>query len=149
MVNLVAFVLLELALVAQVCSSHRCAVMQQQCTVALVRAKCIPNVQCCSAKQAHRMLWQCIYTCGDLLCIQACSVATAMHCSTGQGIFNADCSAEKAHRMCWHCIYTCSPLSSAALQNRLTACLCHCNYTQGDLLFTQVCRDATPMHCST
>ena len=27
--------------------------------------------------------------------------------------------------------------------------LCHCNYTYADLLFIQVCSDATPMHCST
>ena len=27
--------------------------------------------------------------------------------------------------------------------------LCHCSYTCGDLLFIQVCSDATPKHCST
>ena len=53
-----------------------------------------------------------------------------MHCSTGQGKIA-------------------SLLFSVALQNRLTACLCHCNYTYGDLLFVKVCGDATPMHCST
>ena len=42
-----------------------------------------------------------------------------------------------------------SPLSSAALQNRLTACLCHCNHTYEYLLLTQVCTDPPPMHCST
>ncbi|DBA96982.1 TPA: hypothetical protein ACH3X3_012923 [Trebouxia sp. C0006] len=42
-----------------------------------------------------------------------------------------------------------SPLFSVALQNRLTAALCHFNNTYGDLLFIQVCSDATPMHCST
>ena len=51
-----------------------------------------------------------------------------MHCSTGQG-------------------KTAAPLFSAALQTRLTACLCHCNYTYRDLLSTQVCIYA-PMHCS-
>ena len=40
-------------------------------------------------------------------------------------------------------------LFSVALRNKLTACLCHCNYTYGDLLFIQVCIDARPMHCST
>ena len=59
-----------------------------------------------------------------------CSDTTAMHCSTGQG---------KLH----------SPLFKAALQNRLTAGLSHCNYTYGDLLFVQVCSDTTAMHCST
>ena len=52
-----------------------------------------------------------------------------MHCSTGQG--------KKPF-----------PLFCAALQNRLTACLCHCNYTYGDMLFIQVYNDATSMHCS-
>ncbi len=41
------------------------------------------------------------------------------------------------------------PLLRNALQNRLTACLCHCNYTYVDLVFMQVCSDATSMHCST
>ncbi len=27
--------------------------------------------------------------------------------------------------------------------------MCHCTYTYADLLFIQVCSDATPMHCST
>ena len=53
-----------------------------------------------------------------------------MHCSTGQG---------KMH----------SPLFSGALQNRLTASLCHCNYTYGDSLFIQVCSEATEMHYNT
>ncbi len=51
-----------------------------------------------------------------------------MHCSTGQGKLA-------------------SLLFSAALQNRLTAALCHCDYTYGDLLFIQVGSDARPMHC--
>ena len=66
---------------------------------------------------------------GDLLFIQVCSDATPKPCSTGQGKIA-------------------SPLFSAALQTKLTACLCHCNYTYGDLLFIQVCSDATAMHCS-
>ena len=41
------------------------------------------------------------------------------------------------------------PLFSFALQKRLTAGLSHCNYTYGDLLFTQVCSDPAAMHCST
>ncbi len=65
-----------------------------------------------------------------MLFIQVCSDALAMHCSNGPGKI--------------------APLLfSAALQNKLTACLCHCNYTYGDLLFIQVCSDATAMHCST
>ena len=58
------------------------------------------------------------------------SVLTSMHCSTSNETIA-------------------SLLFSAALQNRLTACLCHCNCSYGDLLSTQVCCDATSMHCST
>ena len=35
------------------------------------------------------------------------------------------------------------PLLSAAVQNRLTAGLCHCKYTYGGLLFRQVCSGPT------
>ena len=56
--------------------------------------------------------------------IQVCSDPTPIHCNTGQG---------KMH----------SPLFSAALQNRLIAGLCHCNYTHQDLLYIQVCRNNT------
>ena len=66
----------------------------------------------------------------ELLSIQVCGEPTPMHCSTGQG---------KVHL----------PLFSAALQNRLTAGLCHCNHTYGDLLSIQVCSEPTPMHFST
>ncbi len=41
-----------------------------------------------------------------------------------------------------------STLSSDALQNRLTACLSHCNYTYESLLLIQVCTDPSPKHCS-
>ncbi|DBB03186.1 TPA: hypothetical protein ACH3X1_013314 [Trebouxia sp. C0004] len=61
---------------------------------------------------------------------QVCSDATPKHCSTGQGRIA-------------------SPVFSVALQNRLTACLCHCKYIYGDLVVIQVCSDATPKHCST
>jgi len=37
--------------------------------------------------------------------------------------------------------------AAAVLQNRLTACLCHCNYIYEDLLLIQVCSDPTSMHC--
>ena len=40
----------------EICSSCRCAVTQQKCTAALIRANWIPYVQCCSAKQAHSWL---------------------------------------------------------------------------------------------
>jgi len=53
-----------------------------------------------------------------------------MHCSTVQG-------------------KTAAPLFKDALQTKVTACLCHCNYTHRGFLFTQVCSCATPMHCRT
>ncbi len=66
----------------------------------------------------------------EISCSYKCAVMQHQkHCSTGQGKM--------------------APLLfSAALQNRLTAALCHCNYTYGDCLSIQVCSDATPMHCS-
>jgi hypothetical protein len=42
-----------------------------------------------------------------------------------------------------------SLLFGGALQNRLTARLCHCSYTYGNLPFIQACSDATPKHSST
>ena len=113
-----------------------------------------------------------------LVCIQVCSDAEPMHCSTGQGrkaspMFSAALQNSLTACMCL-CRYTyghlllikvcsdatpmdcttgqgrkASPLFSAGLHKRLTACLCHCNHTYGDLLFIQVCSDATPMHCTT
>jgi len=106
-------------------------VSQHQCTAALVKAKCISLVQCCIAEQAHSRfvslqshLWRFGLHTG------VCIDPRLMHCSTGQG------------RMHF-------PLFSAALQNMLTAGLCHCNHTYGDLLSIQVCIDPRLMHCST
>ena len=73
----------------------------------------------------------------EICCSYRCAVMQhqcTVHCSTAQQI---------------HLCKTSSPLFSAALQIRLTACLCHCKYTYGDLLFIQLYSDATPMHCST
>ena len=42
-----------------------------------------------------------------------------------------------------------SPLFSAALQNKLTAGFCKCNYTCGDLFSIQVCSEPTEMQCGT
>ena len=53
-----------------------------------------------------------------------------MHCRSVQGTMQA-------------------PLFSAAVQNRFTAGLCHCNHTCGDLLFIQLCSDSAAMLCST
>ncbi len=118
--------------------------MQHQSTAALVRAEQLPHCSVLLCKTgSQQALGQCKYTYADLLFIQVCSDATPKHCSTGQGRIA-------------------SSLFCAALQNSLTAALCHCSYTfrsqqaQGhckytfaDLLFMQVCSDATPKHCST
>jgi len=70
----------------------------------MFRAQCSPYCSVLLCKTgSQQALCHCNYTFGGLLFKQACSAATPMHCSTGQG---------KMH----------SPLFSAALQNRLTAC---------------------------
>ena len=66
----------------------------------------------------------------SLLFVGVYSDKTPMHCTTGQGRIA-------------------SLLSSVALQKKLTAGLCHCNYTYADLPFIHACSDATAMHCST
>ena len=71
----------------------------------------------------------CNSTCGDLLFIQLCNDPTPVHCNTVLGTQQ-------------------SPLSSAAVQNRLTAGFCHCKHTCEDLLFIQLCSDPTPVHCN-
>ena len=48
------------------------------------------------------------------------------------------------YRCSLHCCYF-----SSALQDRLTAGLCHCNSTYGDLIFIQMCSEPTEMHCNT
>ena len=43
----------------------------------------------------------------------------------------------------------CSPHSSVLLcKTGSQQTVCHCSYTYEDLLFTQVCSDPAPMHCS-
>ena len=81
-----------------------------------------PIVQCCCANKQLDLL--------RFRFSQVCSDATPMHCSTVQG-------------------KTAAPLFKDALQTKVTACLCHCNYTHKGFLFTQVCSCATPMHCRT
>ena len=114
----------------EICCSYRGAVMQHQSTAALAGQKRLPTVHCCLAKQADSMfmpleshLWRFAVHTG----VQSCNTKALQH---WQGRKD-------------------SPLFTAALQNRLTACLCHWNHTCGDLLFIQGCSDAAPKHCST
>ncbi len=65
-----------------------------------------------------------------LLWLRTQELSALMFCSTDQG---------KMH----------SSLFSSALQNRLTAGMCHCNSTCGDSFFIQVCSEPAQMHCST
>ena len=104
-----------------------------------------------------------------------CSDTTQMHCSTGQGKMhslllgarNAPSRLGILQLHLWILLFTqvrsdtgpmqcsagvgtmSSPLLRAALEVRLTACLCQRKYTYGDLLFMQVCSAKFPMHCST
>jgi len=163
----------------EICFSYRCAGTQHQCTAARVRAKCSPHCSVLLCKTgSQQAVCYCIYAYGILLFKQACSAATPMHCSTGQGkmhspLFSAAlqnrltaCSASLQLQLLRFALHTgvqcCNtnalqhwsgqksfPAFCAALQNRLTACLCHCEYTYGGLFFMQACSAATPMHCST
>ena len=115
----------------QICSSYRWAVTQHQSSLALLRAKCNPHcsVQLCrTGSQLACVTTK--HTYEDLLFIQVCSDPTQGFSSTAQGNMQP-------------------PLFSAALQNRLTACLCHHRHTCEDLLFIQVGSDPTPGLSST
>ena len=114
----------------EICFPYRCAVSQQKCTQHCFWQNATPHVQCSCAKQVHSRLFQCNYTCGDVLFIQVCSDTAPVHCNTVSGTMQ-------------------SPMFSAALQDRLTAGLCQCNYTYGNLLSIQVCSEPTEMHCNT
>ena len=90
----------------EVCSSYRCAVNQHSCTAALVRARCIPHgsVLLCKTGTASMQLHQ---------------WGKALH--TGVQCCNTN---ELQH---WSGQDACT-LFSSALQNRVTACLCHCKF---------------------
>ncbi len=107
---------------------------QLQCTAALLKTKCIPHWLCCSAKQAdsslvslQRHLWIFLQYTG----VQ-CPITNALQCT-------AALLKTKVH----------SSLPCVALQNRLTAGLCHCKDTFGYSFETQVCSVPSPMHYST
>ncbi len=84
-------------------SSYRCAVSQQECSAALLKAKSNPHcsVLLCKAG-SQQAVCHCSYTYGVLLFLQVCSEPAQMQCSSVQGIMQ-------------------SPLFSVALQNRLKA----------------------------
>ncbi len=108
----------------EICSAYRCAVTQHKCSAALFRAKCNPHCSVLLCKTGlQQALCQCIYTYGDLLCIQVYSAAS-------QG---------KMHPHCL--VRLCKTGSQQAV--------CHCSDTYRDLLCIQVCSDPAQMQCST
>ena len=114
----------------KICCSHKCAVIHHRCTAALVLANCIPHcpMLLCKTGSQHA-------------CVTAIT-PTEICCSHKRSVIHHKSTAALVLAIAF------TTLSHAALQNRLTACLCHCNYTYEDLLLTQVCSDPPQKHCS-
>ena len=109
----------------EICSSHRCAVVQHQCSARVLLAKhSCPLLTAAVQNRLTAGLCCCKHTFGDLLLTQECSGPTPVTLLLAK--------------------YSC-PLLSAAVQNRLIAGLCCCKYIYGDLLFPQVCSGSTPV----
>jgi len=113
----------------KICCSDRCAVTQQQCTAALVLARCTPH-------------------CSVLLCKtgsqQPCVTATApikICCSDRCAVIQQQCTAALI-------LARCTPHCSVLLCNRLIAALCQCSHTFENLLLIQSCSDPEPLHRS-
>jgi len=104
-------------------------VSQQKCTPELVWAKYAVHcsVVLCKTGSQHACV----------TAITPMAICSSYRCAVSQ----QKCSTGLGNMYC--------PLFKAALQNRLTPGLCHCNYTYGDLLFIQVCSEPTELHCST
>ena len=66
----------------EMCSSHRCAVTQHQCTAARFRAKCSPHCSMLLSKTGSQQAFcHCRFSYGHLLFTQVCSDPAPMHCS--------------------------------------------------------------------
>ena len=153
----------------EICSSYRGAVMQHQSTAALVRAEKLPHCSVLLCKTGTQHACATGVTPMEICCSYRCAVAgqkrlPTVHCCFAK---QADSMFMPLESHLWRFavhtgVQSCntkalqhwqgrkdSPLFTAALQNRLTACLCHWNHTCGDLLFIQGCSDAAPKHCST
>ena len=102
-----------------------------------------PTPMLCSTSQGKMhspMISAALQTGSQLACVTA-TTPMKICCSCKCAVTHHQCTAALVWAKCIpHC---------TALQNRLTACLCHCNHTCEDLLLIQVCSDPTPMHCST
>ena len=67
----------------EICSSHRCAGTQHQCSAALFRAKCSPHCSVLLRNEgSQQALCHYIYSCGDLLFTQVCRDRAPMPCSS-------------------------------------------------------------------
>jgi len=119
-------------------SSYRCAVTQHQCTATLFRAKCSAH---CSVLLYNTGLQQaCITALTPMKLCSSCRCAMTQHQCTAT-LFRTKCSL--------HVWAECSPHCSVLLCKRGSQqAVCHCSYTYGDLLFIQVCSEATELHCS-
>ena len=152
----------------EICFPDRCAVTQQQCSATLLLAKCnCPLLSAAVQNRLTAGLYHCKYTYGYLLFIQVCSGPTAVQGHTAFGkvqlppaqrccakqadsrlvplqihlwifAFRQVCSAQQQCKATLLLAKCNCPLLSAAVQNRLTAGLCHCKYTYGYLLSIQV-----------
>ncbi len=151
-----------------------CAVSHHQCTTALVRTKCIPHCPefLCKTgcQQACVTANRPLGNCSSSRCAVTQSLSALQHWS-GQNAYltTQSCSAKQAVNIflslqidLWvfalhigvqcpssvHCSIVQDKmhfsLPCAALQNRLTACWCHCNYTFGQFFNVQVFNVSSP-----
>ena len=115
----------------EICSSYMCALMQHLCTAALAKAEQLSHCSVLLCKTGSQQ------PCATA--ITPTEICSSYNCAVMQHLCTA--ALVKAEQLS-HC-------SVLLCKNRLTAALCHCSYTYGDLLFIHVCTDATLMHCST
>ncbi len=120
------------ALVRTTCIPH-CLVLQSLITTALQHwsgQNAYLTTQSCSAKQAVNIFLSLQIDLWVFALHIGVQCPSSVHCSIVQ---------DKMH----------FSLPCAALQNRLTACWCHCKWTFGYLLNIHVCSVSSPMHYST
>ena len=114
-------------LLIQVCSDPA----PLHCSTA-ARAKCTPHCSVVLCKRGpQQALSKCIYTYREIC--SSYRFAVMQHQCTAT-LFKAKCNPYCSVLLC-----------KTGPQQALS----HCIYTYGDLLFIQVCSDATPVHCST
>ncbi len=105
--------------------------MQHQCTAALVKAEQLSHCSVLLCKTGSQQPCATAITPMEICSLYRCALMQHL----------CPVALVKAEQLS-HC-------SVLLCNNRVTAALCHCNYTCGGLLFIQVCTDATLMPCST